>query len=121
MEHMRQMLILILLVGCRIMCSQTIKGGALADVMMTSIMVPDPQFSEPTLRSMSLDLIRTSHLRLRSVWFFRSQTEAGTFFNSYPTIERPYDGWLRVYQNLKGLFPVAQLITIGDSAVLLIR
>jgi hypothetical protein len=120
---MRLMCIIILYLACQVLYSQVPEYRPLAGTMMTTITVPDAQFSESTLRRMSMDLIRKDDLRLRNVWFFRSRSDEGTYFNAHPSLARPYDGWLKAYKSLQELFlfPVAELITMGDSAVLLIR
>jgi hypothetical protein len=87
-----------------------------------SVIVPRSRFSVAELTRLSLDLMEKRPARYRDVWFFISESEALTFLNAKVSVDVAYAVWRRAYDALEKLpLPMAQLVSIGDDAVLRVR
>lgn len=86
------------------------------------VIVSASEFTLESVLELCRKRIRDQRPEFLNVWFFRSPTDASTYQSGTLTVHPTYEMWRSAYEAISALsMPVAELILVGDSAVLLFR
>jgi len=87
----------------------------------SEVYVARPEFTESRIAALSRDILKRQQAVFISVWFFTSEADAADYRSGKISDHISYDVWRRSYERLKDMRPMARLVSIGDSSVLLLR
>jgi hypothetical protein len=85
------------------------------------VYLAEAEFTEGRITGLCRDVLKDLHPGLGDVWFFTSEAAVTDYRNGKLSDHISYDTWRRSYDHLKDLRPVARMISISDSSILLFR
>jgi hypothetical protein len=93
-----------------------------SDSILDTLIIPSEQFSLTELTRLSLEIIKNRPSNFRDIWFFTSRSEADEFQSAKMSVEVPYTVWRLSYERIhEPSLRVAEMVSIRDSAILLLR
>jgi hypothetical protein len=86
------------------------------------VLVAPAEFNEPAITRICFERLGRLRPQLLDVWFFRSDADSQIYRTGTLSAHPTYDTWRRAFERIRvATIPVAEMVSVGDSAVLLFR